>query len=125
MVKISVDEAAAFDMLAILENKLLISARAKIIDSYILLKKEIADQVGADKHRSIIDSHEYYDLYSINRKIFELVDLSKENKVTAKEVDEANYERYKAKQALQQKFFPANGITETKIGYEAISRNNN
>ncbi len=124
MIKISVDEATAYDMLAILEIKILKSAGGKVLDTYILLKKEIIEQIGITKHSLIFDSQEYYNLLDINQKIFELVDLSKKNKVTPKEVDEANYHRHLAKKTLQEKFF-TNGFQEVKIGYENVPRPNN
>jgi hypothetical protein len=115
MINLNVDEAYAFDYLSILflkreRNKEAYTTWSKCND---FLKK----QIGEDLYIQIINSVEYNNILEANFKTFNMVDLAKENKCTAQDVDKCNYERYKAKIAFQNTFFTTK-ITETKIGYE-------
>lgn len=116
MIKISVDEAAAFDMLAILDCKSARSNNKELLHSARILSSEIEGQISSEKLIAIIGSLEYKHLLEINDQIFNLVDLAKQNKVTPKEVDDANYQRYLAKKKLQDVWFGTT-ISEQKIGY--------
>ena len=111
MIKISLDEAYAFDYLSILSIK----EDQGVVDSLTpnLCKGEIMEGIGVSKYASIINSPEYKILYEANLKTFAAVDKAKEDKVTASYVDNCNYERYLAKRALQKKFFEAS-LSERK-----------
>lgn len=120
MIKISLDEGYCFDILAIINNKILNSHgenKDKLIKSYELLASEIKDQIGQNIYEKIVCSDEYIELFNINKRVFELVDLAKNDKILASEVDKANYSRFVFKTRLQKKFFN-NDIKEVKINYE-------
>lgn len=117
MIYLKVNEAYAFDFLAILQIKFEIDPinnSENYNDCLLEIKKQINNNGEFD---NIISSQEYKNLYLINKKTFEAVDLAKQEKVSAKYVDECNYERFLAKKALQEKFFAKNEYKEKKIGY--------
>ena len=112
-IRVTVDAAYAFDMYSIAEIK---STEINSNDSYLrlaLLEKEITDQIGRENFLYVFNSKEYRDLSEANCIVWEMVKASKDNEVTAKEVDEANYQRHVTKIALQKRFF-ASGLTEEK-----------
>lgn len=116
MIKISLDEAYVYDILSIYAVKIENSEgekKEKSLDSFNKLSEEIIEQIGIDKHHSIINSTAYFDLKQANKEVFDLVDRAGEtylSKLTA----EANYKRYIKKIELQNKFFNTE-ITEVKI----------
>lgn len=116
MIKISLDEAYVYDILSIYAVKIENSEgekKQKSLDSFNKLSEEIKEQIGVDKHHSIINSTAYFDLKHANKEVFDLVDRAGEtylSKLTA----EANYKRYLKKVELQTKFFN-NEVTEVKI----------
>lgn len=114
MLKISVDYGYAFDMLAILEVKNLFLNKKN--DNYLKLHNEIESQIGLEKMQTILNSKEYQDLVTTNKKVFDLVDKAQKDDGLAKQVDSANYERYTSKVNLQKIFFDTE-VTEIKIGY--------
>lgn len=119
MIKVSIDEGAAFDMLSIIAVKS--QKRAKpdknLENLFNLLYSEIMVQVGSERIREIIDSQEYRELIETNSKIFNLVDEAKHDRVSASLVDRINHQRYLLKQAIQNRFFNEE-LTERKFGYE-------
>ena len=112
MILIPVDQSYAFDYLAILDLKKL----QNLTSHYVVneFKSVLSLQLGESKICLILESKEYKDLHDANLKTFIAVDKAKINKCKAKEVQDANYERYLAKQALQNKFFPDTQLTEIK-----------
>lgn len=119
MIKISIDEGFAFDVLSISQVKLEKcnnSLLKKLNDNFEKLKSEISNEIGEDKLLSILGSEEYQSLKDANQYVFELVDKTKLDNGLAREVDESNYNRYLKKINLQRKFFN-NPVTEVKIGY--------
>ena len=120
MIKISIDEAAAFDILSIFEVK----NENRYIDNlndknYLKLQWEIENQIGSDKFNEILESEEYLALKFINRDIFHLIDYVKKHpkKIFFESADKLNYSRYKYKTLLQEKFFNKE-LNEVKIGYD-------
>lgn len=113
MITLKVDEAYAFDYLSILEvKKNLIPDNSKI-NAFEDCLSHIKNQLS--NFDQIIKSTEYKNLYKSNEHTFYLVDKARKNQpVTAKEVDDANMERFYCKQALQKAFFSSN-LVETKI----------
>jgi len=115
MIKITVDEAYAFDYYSILE--------LKYNNGYIL--KEYLEQTIQDLHNAIgirltnivLESIEYQKLKNANLLTFEAVDKAKTDEVAASYVDKCNYQRMIAKKNLQAKFFNTK-LSETKIGYD-------
>jgi hypothetical protein len=114
MITLQVDEAYAFDYLSILEVKNnLYPSEAKtrnFLDCKDFLLKQLRN------FEIVYASKEYKNLYDINKKTFELVGLVRKNSldVTAKQVDDANMERFYRKKDLQEAFF-TNTLVEEKI----------
>ena len=100
---ILVDAAYAFDYYAIL----LVKLSKELIDSEIseLFLTSLTSQLGFDLIEAIISSTEFDTLVEANKETFELVDKAKKNEVLASEVNDANFNRFLAKKALQDKFF--------------------
>jgi hypothetical protein len=115
MINLKVDEGYAFDYLSILYIKRNYSQAA--LDNWFYCGYFLEEQIGSDLYKTIINSEEYAYMIESNQKTFNMVDLAKEDKCSAKEVDICNYERYKAKVRLQNKFF-GQSVSEIKIGYE-------
>lgn len=114
MINLKVDEAYAFDYLSILEIKKDISQESNNI--WLFCIENLKNELGYI-FNDIIASSEYQNMIIANRETFKMVDLAKENKCSARDVDICNYNRYKAKTALQKKYFNTD-VTETKVGYE-------
>jgi hypothetical protein len=123
MIKISLDEAYVFDLLSILDLKRNKSTKKednqKHIENYNNLYDEISEQITDIKMHQIIKSQEYKDLVDINSKVFDLVDLGKDQEGLAKITAMANYDRFILKNKLQKKFFK-NPLKEAKIGYDKV-----
>lgn len=119
MLKISLDEGFAFDILSITQVKIIKSSKQdkeKLVSNYQNLSKEIISQIGFDLYEQIVASEEYQNLRGANEKTFDLVEEVKKDNGLAKLVDDSNYDRYQKKVALQNKFFN-NEVKEVKIGY--------
>lgn len=123
MIKISVSEGAAFDILSIFEIKkaqaISVDKKENIVKQIEELMIEINSQLGYDLAKRIYHSTEYNALYSVNMRLFELIDLSKKTKMDAETLDSANYQRFLAKEVLQKSFF-GGGLNEIKIGYDKL-----
>lgn len=121
MIKITVDEAYAFDYYTILELK---KENGSQIDHIIdTIKSDLIEHIGLEKFNLIIESEEYLKLYSSNKTTFEAVDKAKTDEVLASYVDKCNYLRMIHKRELQNKFF-SNNLSEIKLGYEKLSLKN-
>jgi hypothetical protein len=113
MINLLVDEAYAFDYLAILEVKKNLYCSEQKENTHNECKQFLLNQLK--NFKEIIISKEYKDLYDINLFTFNLIDKLREGKeITALEIDNANMERFYKKKALQDKFF-TNPLTEEKI----------
>lgn len=107
MIKITLDEAYVFDLLAIYEVKMEKCEGEKLnktIQSYTTLANEIKEQIGKDLYFEIIDSDTYQDLKAINKAVFELVDRASETQLS-QDTASANYKRYILKHRIQSEFF--------------------
>jgi len=116
MLKISLDEAYVFDLLAIYATKINNSEGEKkeiSLQSFHNLSDEIIEQIGYPLYEDILRSDEYKGLLDANQNVFTLVDRAGETELSKITAD-ANYERYLKKVALQTKFF-TNTLTEVKI----------
>lgn len=119
MIQVSVDEAAAYDMLAILDVKWL-HVQDEALDAVVdKLTAEIELAIGESRHWEICQSPEYWNLFAANRAVFEAIDAMQihETPGDATKIDRLNHERYLCKRALQERFFPTK-LTERKIGYD-------
>ena len=118
MINLRVSEAYAFDYLAILQIKCEMDPK-KNFGNLAAWVTNMIDEIDDNVlWRSIMESVEYKKLYEVNKKTFEAVDDAKEDGVKASYVDKCNYERYLAKVALQERFFPEEDMKENKLGYE-------
>lgn len=118
MIKLSIDEGAAFDMYSILRIKLSKVVSAQTLSSINLMQTEIKDAIGAASFTEILSSEQYAQLIETNAKLFELIDeIKKQGRQDP--VDQLNYQRYQGKGAIQAAFFDT-PLTETKIGYDKV-----
>jgi hypothetical protein len=119
MIKVSIDEGSAFDMLSIIavKSQKQLKPDKDLENLFNLLYSEIMLQIGPQKIRDVIDSQEYRELIETNAKIFTLVDEAKHDRVAASLVDRVNHQRYLLKKAIQNRFFTEE-LTEKKFGYE-------
>lgn len=109
MVLLPVDEAYAFDYLAILHVKALHGM--KVQDSINVVSGALRN--ACPQFEKIANSAEFNDLYHANLRTFDMVQRATTDACKASEVDRANCLRTAAKQALQAKFFGGN-ISECK-----------
>jgi hypothetical protein len=117
MIKLTVDEAYAFDYYSILSLK---NSNGFIpLEVLQTAKKDLDESLGKDLVNEILNSQEYISLLDANKLTFDAVDKAKEDLVKASYVDKCNYERMLAKKSLQNKFFTTD-LSETKIGYERL-----
>lgn len=112
MLLLPVDEAFAFDYLAILRIK------AKFghgdADVHSELEKHLATQTGPAVFRSVLESAEWAALLKANEATFNAIELAHKNAISAADVQWANHQRFLAKRALQQRFWPGKPLTEVK-----------
>jgi len=104
MINLLVDEAYAFDYLAILIIKK--SEMQNTISNYI------SNQLPG-LFNTIILSAEFRKMLEANQLVFNCVERARYGNITAKELDDANMQRHYAKLELQKKFFNTN-LTEKK-----------
>jgi len=121
MINIIVDEAYAFDYLSILDLKR--QKSSVCYDAWLNCYQHLQSQFENEKWLSIIHSFEYKNMLQANDLTFNAVEKAKNNEVSAKYVDECNYQRYLAKESFQKKFFNSD-LSEIKIGYEIYTRSN-
>lgn len=120
MIKITVDEAYAFDYYSILELKY---SNGHIPESYLeKTKQDLYTGIGTELTHKILHSTQYKNLKHANWLTFEAVDKAKIDEVTASYVDKCNYQRMLAKKDLQNTFFNTQ-LLETKIGYDKHNTN--
>jgi hypothetical protein len=105
MIKLLVDEAYAFDYLAIL--------KVKKSPLYTIILINLSNELTGDTVDNILKSKEFSDMVDANQKVFDCVELARYGTITAKELDNANMGRHHAKVALQKAYFK-NELTETK-----------
>jgi len=118
MINLQVDEAYAFDYLAILYVKMSNFPTQQNNENYEKTYNNLSKQLDGD-FDIIIASNEYEDLLLANRILFEAIENIRKPEsmeaimMTAVNLDNLNTDRWKAKKALQEKFFK--GIqSETK-----------
>lgn len=114
MISIPVDEAYAYDYLAILAVKTRKFKTKASIAAFDQCYDSIVGQVGQELHASIMKSDEYFNLFYTNQETFDAVEKARYGQISAKEVDDLNMKRYSAKIALQNKFFPQQRVSEQK-----------
>lgn len=105
---VTLDVGYIFDIISILNvklNKLAGPKKDSAISSFQSLAAEIKNQIGQKLFDDIISSDEYKELYDINLKVFNLVDIANKDNGLAGDVARANTERFLLKNKLQSKFF--------------------
>ena len=112
MINLKVDEGYAFDYLAILEVKK--NNNPSQTELWVECSACLSDQLSKELWDDLISSKEYENMVAVNQKTFVAVNKARYGKITAKEVDNCNMERYNAKQKLRNKFFPKSNKTEFK-----------
>lgn len=122
MVSILVDEAYAFDYLAILLIKYDFSKNESILTKTEECTEHIQSQIGKKKMDEILSSEEFKKVIDANKKTFDWVDKAKTDSCKASDVDRSNYIRCQARNALQEKFFPTKKISEVKFGYQVYNK---
>jgi len=115
MIKITVDEAYAFDYYSILHLKY--NNGYLPLETLQIAKNDLIENLGVEFVETILSSPKYKDVYEANKLTFDAVDKAKDDSVPASYVDKCNYQRMLAKKELQLKFFNTN-LSEIKIGYE-------
>jgi hypothetical protein len=119
MIMIEVDEAYAFDMLAILQIKA--SKSDANLNNYTIFLTGIYDELPNNIVNAVLASKEYAALVEVNQAVFDLIEkvvseqeyAIPDDWTTAIDVHNANMSRYYTKKALQEKFFEEN-LTELK-----------
>lgn len=104
-VNLCVDLAYAFDFLSILQVKADEIKDDISFNNFKYQKDYIAKQVKPLLFKKIIDSKEYKDLYSVNKNLWDSINLIKTKKISAKYIDDLNYQRWIIKNKLQKRFF--------------------
>ncbi len=118
MTFVPVDEASAFDMLSILRIKAELldpgnnigDKRWRLHDSiYYALKCQLGEMPTVE----VTISAEYRALLDANTHVWHIQEKAMRDECLASDIDKANQARYRAKKALQKKFF-GNELTEQK-----------
>ena len=118
MLYLSTQEAAAFDTISILTVKEICTGSVVAQAHRSILTTQIKDQLGDDLFNQVYMSLEYQDLYTVNLKIFELIDdIRNEHQMDAKVIDDLNLERFALKRQIQEKFFPEQGALLEQKSY--------
>ena len=118
-VSLTVDAAYALDFFSILDVKCIKTNEQN--DDFLKKRddcaNEIINQISLDLYKEIINSPEYKELFNTNYKLFSIIDLAKKGGIDALQIDNLNYERFKIKKKIQEKFFGTK-VKEIKLGYE-------
>jgi hypothetical protein len=129
-VTITLDAAACFDMMSILQVKLSkldcvrdVAKWKQVCSAETEMFMELQKQLG-DLYWKIKCSPEYRALRDANQKVFDAVDIAedpkRQNEISAYDVAQLNLLRYECKKKLQQKFFNS-AVSEFKTGtYNAV-----
>jgi len=104
-INLKVDIAYAIDFLSILEVKLNKLNDKVSLSNFNDQKKFLSNQIDFCLFEQILNSQEYKELYETNKIIWESIDLIKTGNITAKHIDDLNYQRWILKNKLQSKFF--------------------
>lgn len=112
MIDLLVDEGYAFDYLAILEVKK--NNNPEQSEVWMSCSAYLSSQFPQETWRNLISSKEYSKMVEVNQKTFNAVDKARYGEITAKEVDICNMQRFEAKQAFRNKFFPKSNQSEFK-----------
>lgn len=116
MVKLYVDDSYAFEYYCILLVKKHFNPSDAISQQIETCRSGLVAQLGKDNFERIVKSAEFAEMFIVNCDTFRVVDLAKQDKLKASEVDAMTYKRKLAKDALQKAHFADKNL-EIKIGY--------
>lgn len=103
-VNLEVDAAYAIDFLSILDVKVLKLKDKQSKENFRKCRKNIKKDIG-NLLNKICRSNEYRKLFSANKLLWEIIEKIKTGKITAKMVDDLNYQRWILKNNIQRKYF--------------------
>lgn len=110
MILLPCDEAYAWDYLSILyvkqDNGMPVGSEITRVE--VFLAQQLRDFIV------ILSSPPFKRLIAANQRIFDAIELAHQNKISAREVQQINMLRFKAKKALQAKFWPHSVMCERK-----------
>lgn len=115
-----VDAAYFFDFISILSIKYDRFGDKKVLNDYVECADVMKGIIGEQKFNEVTKSKEYQELYDANNILFDMVDLAKDDKVKASDVDSWVLIRWNKKVTLQSKFFPEVVFGEKKYGYKEV-----
>lgn len=114
MVLLPVDESYAFDYLAILQvkrdNGVAVEAHLAQIETFLVAQVE---NFGA-----VMASAAYKRMLVANQLTFDAVEQAAHGTISARAVQQANVQRFRAKRRLQRQFWPNRAMTEKKTRNE-------
>lgn len=117
MIHLPVDEAYAFDYLAILLVKQGLIEDSSSFKSINKSIEEVFHAISFDvtvvKLITILCSSEFKDMINANKELFLAVDESRKGNISSSKLDMYNQKRHKAKIKLQERFFNSQ-LTEIK-----------
>lgn len=116
MVRLRVDDSYAFEYYCILLVKKHFNPNDAISLQIEICKNRLVEQLGSGRFQKIVESAEFTEMFNVNCDTFRAVDLAKQDKLKASEVDAMTYKRKIAKDALQKAHFDVENL-EVKIGY--------
>lgn len=119
MITVSLSEGVAFDMYAIARVKEVRTGLDACHTQVNSLCIDLLRALDAGLLADILCSAEYKALYEANGRVFDLIEeMHRTPKLShGMAIDRANHQRYLAKVALQNRWFPETPIGEVKIGY--------
>jgi hypothetical protein len=119
------DPGKVFDDLSVLAIKCAKTsgsapAVANLSTYSVPISGELGDRYGTSLYGQIVESPEYANLYSVNLRLFDLIDhMSGPERDPSQcydvAVDGLNRDRWRAKAALQQRFWPDAPLSEQKV----------
>lgn len=113
-VLLEVDEAFAFDYLAILMVKLDhgLDVQTEVWGVEAMLARQLKDT------SAILASGAFKKLLKANHDTFEAIEKAHRDEIKASNVQLVNHERFEAKQALQRRFWPKEKLRERKTALD-------
>jgi len=114
MINLPVDEAYAFDYLAVLEIKK--NNSVQDLNNYNNCSDILRSQIGEGTFLKVIESIYYAKLVIANKLVYDYIEqIRNGEKIDGKVVDDANMSRYFLKRELQKEIFNA-ALSEKKTG---------
>jgi len=103
-VNLEVDAGYAIDFLSILDVKALKIKDQQSKENFRRCKLNIRKSIGSNLDK-IYRSKEYKKLFCVNKLLWEIIDKIRTGKITARMVDDLNYQRWILKNNIQKRYF--------------------